>query len=108
MATVLNQLPEQAAADQRRSIPWTAIAWFSALLIAGYFPILQRLVNQWMNDEDVSHGFLVLPVAAWIAWSRRDRIMAVERKPALWIGGALIVWSTIQAYLGSMAAELFL
>jgi len=108
MATVLNQLPEQATPEEKRPIPWAALAWFSVLLLAGFFPILVRLVRQWMNDEDVGHGFFVLPLAAFIVWQRRDRILALQYKPVLFWGSALIVWGTIQAYLGTMAAELFL
>jgi exosortase len=105
MATVVNQLPEQAAPS--RPVPWAGIGWFSILLVAGYFPILKLLVWQWSTDDDVGHGFFVAPVAAYIAWQRRDRILQVAAKPAWW-GIALILWGAVQANLGLLAAELFL
>jgi exosortase len=107
MATAANQLPDEIVAGARPSLPWAGIAWFSGLLIAVYFPILKHLVEQWMTDEDVGHGFFVLPVALYIAWQRRDRLARRERKPAWW-GIALIVWGAIQAFIGTMGAELFL
>src|SRR5712691_166180 len=107
MATVAHQLPDRVQGESKREISWTAIAWFFALVVAAYFPILQKLVLQWSTDEDVGHGFFVPVVAAYIAWQRRERILALERKPAWW-GVALILWGSVQAYLGMMGAELFL
>jgi exosortase len=107
MATVVNQLPDQAQERAPRNISWLAIGWFFALLVVAYFPILKRLVVQWSTDEDVGHGFFVPLVGAYIAWQRRDRILALELKPAWW-GVALMVWGSAQAYVGTLAAELFL
>ncbi len=84
-----------------------AIAWFGALLIGAYFPILSRLVSQWTTDDDVSHGFFVPLVAGYIAWSRRERLVSIEWKPAWW-GIGVLVWAALQAYLGMLGAELFL
>ncbi|MGA3185994.1 MAG: exosortase/archaeosortase family protein [Bryobacteraceae bacterium] len=91
----------------RKDLPWTAIAWFSLLLIVAYFPILKHLVWQWSTDEDVGHGFFVPLVAGYIAWQRRDQLIALEWKPAWW-GVALLAWGAFQAYIGLLGAELFL
>jgi len=88
-------------------MPWTAIAWFTALLVVAYFPILRRLVEQWATDEDVGHGFFVPVVAGFIAWQRRDALLAIRPKPSWW-GAVLIVWSILQSYVGTLGAELFL
>ena len=103
------QVTEQAVETHRpaSAIPWAALAWFTALLIGVFYPILRALVMQWANDEDVSHGFFVPLVALFIAWQRRERILALEFKPAWW-GLAIMAWGGVQAYLGMLAAELFL
>jgi len=88
-------------------ISWAAIAWFGILLIAAYFTILVKLVNQWSTDDDVSHGFFVPIVAAYIAWTRRDALLRIQWKPAWW-GLGLLLWAAVQAYLGLLGAELFL
>ena len=59
------------------------------------------------TDDDFGHGFFVPPVALYIAWLRREEILKVPLKPAWW-GVAVLIWGVIQAYLGSLAAELFL
>jgi len=106
MATLADKLPEQAPVKVR-TISWAAVAWFGILLIAAYFPILVKLVNQWSTDDDVSHGFFVPIVAGYIAWTRRDALLRIEWKPVWW-GIGLLLWAAIQAYLGLLGAELFL
>lgn len=106
MATLADKLSEQVPAKVR-TISWPAIAWFGILLIAVYFPILSKLVNQWSTDDDVSHGFFVPLVAGYIAWQRREKLLSMEWKPAWW-GIGLLVWAGLQAYVGMLGAELFM
>jgi exosortase len=84
------------------------MALVAALLITCYFPILQKLVVQWANDEDVGHGFFVPVVAGYVAWQRREQILETALKPAWALGIGLMVWGAIQGYLGILGAELFL
>ncbi len=108
MASSVNQAPrESAAAPATARLPWAPIAWFLGLLIAGYYPILARLVHQWATDEDVGHGFFVPVVAGFIVWQRRSTLLALELKPNYW-GVLVIVWGALQGYLGMLGAELFL
>src|SRR5882672_563527 len=107
MASAVDQLPDRPPAAQAHAVPWAALAWFSALLIGAYFPILQHLVEQWSTDEDVSHGFFVPLVAAFIAWQRREQILAADYKPAWW-GLGVMAWAALQGYVGMLGAELFL
>jgi exosortase len=106
MATIADKLPGQVPVEAR-TISWPAIAWFGILLIGAYFPILSKLVVQWSSDDDVSHGFFVPVVAGYIAWTRREKLLRMEWKPAWW-GVAILVWAGLQAYLGMLGAELFL
>lgn len=107
MATVTGQLPKHVPASQTRPLPFLAIAWFTALLVVAYFPTLKHLVEQWSTDEDVGHGFFVPLVAAYIAWQRRDQLLALDWKPAWW-GVIVMLWGIVQSYVGALGAELFL
>ncbi|HUA87584.1 MAG TPA: exosortase/archaeosortase family protein [Bryobacteraceae bacterium] len=100
-------VPEPQPAARARKIPWAAIGWFTALLIVVYFPTWRHLVYQWATDEDVGHGFLVAPVAAWVAWQRREELLALEWKPAWW-GLGVMGWGVLQSVVGVLGAELFL
>jgi len=110
MSPVEDQLPEPKSAEAsvaRQALPWPAIGWFGILLIVAYFPILKHLVEQWSEDPDVGHGFFVPLVFAYIAWDRREKLMALQWKPEWW-GIALMAWGFLQAYVGLLGAELFL
>ena len=106
MASAVDQLPGRSPAVPAQ-VPWTALAWFGALLIAAYFPVLRHLVEQWSADEDVSHGFFVPLVAGFIAWQRRQQILALDCKAAWW-GLGVMAWAALQGYVGMLGAELFL
>lgn len=108
MATYANSLPEQnATAAAKAPLPWTSIAWFGVLLIACYAPVLFGLVRQWATDEDVGHGFFVPVVAGFIAWKRREQLMAVKPVPNYW-GLAIIAFGAIQMLLGTLGAQIFI
>jgi len=106
MATITGQFP-QARPAVAKPIPWVALAWFTALLIIAYFPILRHLVEQWANDEDAGHGFFVPVVAALVVWQRREELLEIEWKPAWW-GVWILLWGLVQSFLGTLGAELFL
>ncbi len=108
-ALTQQQVPaEQATAvPASRPVPWTTIGWFSLLLVGAFFPILRKLVDQWMTDDDVSHGFFVPVVACYIAWQRKDVLLNLKAKPS-WLGAVLMAWAGMQAFIGIMGAELFL
>jgi exosortase len=89
------------------TVPWANIGWILGLLILAYLPILARMASQWSNDDDMSHGFFVPAVAAYVAWNRREELLALEVKPSYW-GLVLLGWSIIQMTLGILGAELYL
>jgi len=63
--------PPASVATPCKSSPiltWAPLAWISALMLVSFYPMLERLVNQRMNDDDMGQGFFVPAVAAYIAW----------------------------------------
>lgn len=108
MATAADRLPErQNPGADGSSIPWVSLAWVAGLLILVYLPVLIPLVRQWMNDEDMGHGFFVPVVALYIAWLRRDEILSTPVRRNYW-GLAIIAWGAAQLLIGTLGAELFL
>src|SRR5579875_2193525 len=98
--------PSTQASPSRAKVAWQPIAWFGALLILCYAPILYRMGVQWATDENMGHGFFVPLFAGFIAWQRRDQLAAAPVRPNGW-GLVLVVWAAIQATLASLGAELF-
>ena len=88
-------------------LPWAKLAWFAALLVVCYAPVLRLLISQWYGDADMGHGFFVPVVAGWIVWRRRNELCALRPRPNYW-GLLLVLWGMVQMLLGSLGAELFL
>jgi exosortase len=107
MSSVANSVPPPSAdLNPKQQPPWLALAWFSALLIICYFPVLAQLVRKWYYDEDMGHGFFVPVIAAYIAWQNRDKLFASGLKTNYW-GLAILVLAGLQLYVSTLAAELF-
>ncbi len=87
-------------------ISWAPVAWFGALLLLCYAPILYRMAGQWATDEDMGHGFFVPVVAGFIAWQRRRSLLSIPREPNGW-GLALVIFAAVQALAATLGAELF-
>jgi exosortase len=72
-----------------------------------YWPILTRLVYDWAHDDNYSHGFLIVPLAAYLVWERRQRLAVLRPRPSAF--GLIIVAGSILVLLaGLLGAELFL
>jgi exosortase len=77
-----------------------AIAWV-------YGGIMVSLGRQWANDDNYSHGFFVIPLAAFFAWERRDALRRALRRPSA-AGLFVIGLSLLLLIAGRLGAELFL
>jgi len=88
-------------------LPWVAWAWFGALLLVSYAPVLWRLVRQWDSDPDMGHGFFVPLVAGFVAWQKRAELRELPQTPNWW-GLAIVLYAALQLYVATLGAELFL
>ena len=69
MASTPRTVPQDGGSSVvRAGIPWISIAWFGALLVACYAPVLARLVRNWIDDPDMGHAFFVPVIVGYIAW----------------------------------------
>jgi exosortase len=104
----MTPVAEMAPDQQRESggISWTTVAWFGALLIVCYAPVLRALIHQWDADADMGHGFFVPVIAAYIVWQKR-RELATQTPSINWWGLAIVIFAALQLYLGTLGAELF-
>jgi exosortase len=91
----------------RRTSSVIALALIALGFAALYRDVLVKLVRDWSQDDNYSHGFLIVPIALYFAWERRDRLMAAPLKPSLF-GLAVVILSVITLAAGELGAELFL
>lgn len=84
----------------------------SVVLIVGslgllYRDVLVKLVGAWTNDGNYSHGFLIPPLALFLVWERRRRLLQMECQPSAF-GAVVVVGSLLLFVAGTLGAELFL
>ncbi len=92
------------------SIDWKKIG--ATLMVAAGFVLLYRhvmvkLTLDWWTDGNYSHGFFIIPIAAYLAWERRDRFYAATHRPTVF-GLLVIVGSILVLAGGVLGSELFL
>jgi exosortase len=88
-------------------LPWSTIAWFGALVIGCYAPVLAKLFRQWGSDPDMGHGFFVPLIAGFIIWQRREELASLKTRPNWW-GLAVVALGAVQLIVSTLGAELFL
>jgi exosortase len=82
-----------------------AFAVFATSFVLLYLPVLRKLVFDWAHDDNYSHGFFIIPIAAYFAWERRQP--GDDEHPS-WSGLLLILASLGLLIVGTLGAELFL
>jgi exosortase len=65
-----------------------------------YWPTLRLMVDAWAREPDYSHGYLVVPLALYFLWARRDSFPGFQLQFA-WPGMALIVASIFIRFVSS-------
>ena len=98
-----------------RSDPWSLrnphFAWGSALIgvltLAVYYRVLAKLVIDWWQIPDFSHGFLVPVFAAYLVWTKRQTLLNTRVAPTS-TGIAVVALGLVVLLLGVYGAELFL
>ena len=99
------------AAEYHPSFRLARFPWRSALIgllvAAIYYRILGKLIIDWWQIPDYSHGFLVPPFAAYLVWVKRKAICEARMAPA-WSGVAVIAFGLAVLLLGEYGAQLFL
>ena len=82
------------------------VAAFATLLGLLYANVLPDLVQDWWDDPNYSHGFLVPLFSAYLVYLRRASILATELRPSWW-GLAPILFGIGSLVLGQVGAEAF-
>jgi len=77
------------------------------LVAAVYYHVLGKLVTDWWQIPDFSHGFLVPIFAAYLLWEKRSTLLATKISPS-WNGIAVMVLGLVVLLLGVYGSELFL
>jgi exosortase len=108
MAQDLQTAASPKSAWSLKTASW---AWGSALICllmaAVYYRVLAKLVLDWYEIPDFSHGFLVPIFAGYLVWNKRKELEETKIAPS-WSGVGVIVLGLVVLILGVYGAELFL
>ena len=61
------------------------------------------MVGTWSRTQTFTHGFVVLPIAAWLVWRLRDRLRFLQPQPT-WITLPLLAGAGLAWLTGEIAA----
>ena len=77
------------------------------LLLVMYWRVGVKLITDWYQIPDYSHGFLVPFFAGFLLWDKRSKLRSMAIAPS-WSGLWLIVLGVATLFFGVYGAELFL
>jgi len=106
---VLSGLDQKPLSSTQIRIPsrmWVPILMIGLLLVALYYRIAIKLVVDWYNIPDYSHGFLVPLFSLFLLWDRRKKIAETPVRQS-WAGLSLVVLGLIILIFGVYGVDLF-
>lgn len=68
-----------------------------ASLIVAYLPVLKNLFSVWMDSDEYSHGFFIIPISMYMVWRQRESIGKIE--PMTSWTGLFALFATLFIYL---------
>ncbi|NJN85213.1 MAG: exosortase/archaeosortase family protein [Leptolyngbyaceae cyanobacterium SL_7_1] len=72
--------------------------------IAIYTPILRGLVGNWIENEDYSHGFLIVPLSLYFLWERREKLAELPAEGSWW-GLLPLLLASVTLFIGRLGVE---
>jgi exosortase A len=92
---------------ERSAVPWAGLAALGIALAGLYWNVVPHLIEQWADEEDYTHGFLILPLSLYFVWEKREKLKGMLAEPSL-AGAGLLAVGLLTLVLGVVGAELFL
>ena len=93
-----------------RGLSWETVApaCLLALLVAVlYWGVAAKLVTDWYELPDFSHGFLIPFFAGYLVWIKREEIAQTAIRPT-WAGTPVVLLGLLLLLTGKFGADLFL
>lgn len=94
----------------KREISWATVVPLALILILTLFlyrAVAVKLVADWYELPDFSHGFLIPFFAAYLLWTKREQLQHTPVRPS-WAGLPLVLLGLLLLVTGRLGADLFL
>jgi exosortase len=107
--STLDSRERSSAAQEGAAWPiaWGSITLLAVLAVILYHGIAVKLVRDWYDLPDFSHGFLIPFFAAFLLWDNRQQLRRTPIVPT-WAGAPLVVLGLFELLVGVFGADLFL
>lgn len=92
-----NASPRIGSGPARQLWLVAVIAVLALLLV--HWPTALGVIDTWNNSVSYNHGFLVVPVSAWLIWRERGKLAGVDWRP-WWPGLAVLALLGMLWFLG--------
>jgi exosortase len=86
---------------------WMPVVVLGALLVFLYERIGLKLVHDWYEYAESSHGFLIPFFVAFLLWDKREELRRTAVVPS-WAGVSLVAAGLFELLVGIFGADLFL
>jgi len=107
VVTANSETETVAESTGRRTPDWVSLLILGALTVFLYRHIAVKLVTDWHDLPDFSHGFLIPFFAAFLLWDKRKKLQSLPIQPS-WAGLVLVALGLFELLLGVLGADLFL
>jgi len=68
----------------------------AAAAVISLWPAVLSITRVWLNSDTYQHGMVILPLAVFLAWTRRAELARVAPCPSfwglVWLAGAAMAW----------------
>lgn len=92
------------ARPRRDPKPLIALAGLALIIGFAFFNGLQNLLMRWGEQQELSHGYFLPVIAAWILWDRREAVLSSLGEPKT-IGLIGVVGAAIILILSEMTVS---
>lgn len=107
LADLQRRVRQSALKRSSRSLPWVQIAIVSVLVCILFSHVLLDMAKDWWQEPELSQGMLLPPLALFVAWIERRRILSHSAAPDA-RGLLLVAFACFMLTLGQLASEFFL
>jgi len=97
---MIDKLINNRLGEPARMFAW--ILLFAAFMTVNY-PVLRSLVRVWSSSDDYSHGFLIIPLSAYMLWQNRSTL-AAQPADGSWFGLLVAILALFMFLFGIFGA----
>ena len=85
--------------DLNSMLQFTLLLLFFIAFCFTFFSVWKNLFNIWLNSDEYSHGFFIVPLALYILWQKKNKLSTLPIKGS-WIGFLMSFLALLLFFIG--------